>query len=241
MMSSESRPAGVNRAYDDSRIQKWIFNLAHLFIVLSCAWLLFWDGWTTIGTLFGKQWMLVDPTRAIILFFCALLYWLRHSITLFYLLVRKVDWSEVICLLIFFALFEIGFVLIGGGAFRVGVINLGWLDIVALFLLITGSYLNSFSEIQRKWWKRDPANKGHCYTKGLFCYSMHINYFGDTVMFTGWSLFTYNIWSLGLPLFMASMFIFYHIPGLDLHLAKRYGAEFQTYSKRTKRFIPFVY
>ncbi len=146
---------------------------------------------------------------------CAFIYWLRHVVTLFYLLARKIEWSEVLGLLVFMGMFEIGLVLLGGGAFRDHTLNLGWLDLVALVTFSLGSYLNSFSEIQRKWWKADPANKGHCYTKGLCRYSMHINYFGDTVLFTGWCIFTHNFWVLGLPLLMGCTFIFYHIPALE--------------------------
>ena len=46
-------------------------------------------------------------------------------------------------------------------------IRLGFWDMVAVMLYLLGSFLNSFSEMRRKWWKADPANKGHCYTKGL--------------------------------------------------------------------------
>jgi len=132
-------------------------------------------------------------------------------------------------------------ILIGGGVFRDYFIQFGFLDAVAFVLLLLGSYLNSFSEIQRKWWKSDSENSGHCYTEGLFSYSMHINYFGDTVLFTGWCLFTSNYWMLGLPLLMGGMFVFFHIPCLDAYLAERYGKEFNDYSKRTKKFIPYVY
>ena len=131
--------------------------------------------------------------------------------------------------------------LVGGGAFRDEAIGLGWRDTLAVVLLLLGSFLNSYSELQRKWWKKDPINKGHCYTKGLFKYSMHMNYFGDTVMFTGWCLFTSCVWTLAVPLIMAGLFIFYHIPGLDSYLAGRYGKEFELYSDRTKKFIPFLY
>ncbi len=112
---------------------------------------------------------------------------------------------------------------------------------LAVLLVLFGSFLNTGSEVQRKWWKRDPANKGHCYTGGLFSWSMHINYFGDTVLFLGWCLLTLNWWTLTLPVLMAFSFIFYHIPGLDSYLEERYGDEFVEYSKKTKKFIPLVY
>jgi steroid 5-alpha reductase family enzyme len=241
MNSNSSKKAGVDRSHDRSVIEKTAFILGHLVIVLICVWFVFFEGLTKLGSLFGQDWILSDIRRSYILLECAFLYWVRHLITLFYLLVRKVEWSEVLGLLSLLALFEVGLLLVGGGAFSDNSIELGCLDIIAIALLLFGSYLNSFSEIQRKWWKNDPINKGHCYTKGLFKYSMHINYFGDTVMFTGWCLFTHNMWTLVLPLIMAGMFIFYHIPGLDSYLAGRYGEEFHVYSDKTKKFIPFIY
>ena len=236
-----SKQMGVNRSYDPSLSQKGIFASLHLLIVFSCVWLVYFNGLTNIGHLLGKSWQFADASRAGILIFCAVLYWFRHLVTLFYLLYRKVGWSEVFGLLFFFALFEIGFVLIGGGVFRDHSIALGWLDVLAFALLLFGSYLNSYSEMQRKWWKADPANKGHCYTKNLFSYSMHINFFGDVLMFTGWALFTHSLWSLSIPLLMAFSFVFFHIPTLDRYLAHRYGDEFKHYAKKTKVFIPFIY
>ncbi|MDH4021106.1 MAG: DUF1295 domain-containing protein, partial [Xanthomonadales bacterium] len=115
------------------------------------------------------------------------------------------------------------------------------LDLFALGLYLSGSYLNSASEVQRKLWKKKPSSKGHCFTGGLFRYSMHMNYFGDVVLFTGWSLLTATFWTLGLPLLMLLMFMFVHIPPLDEYLAERYGEEFAVYRVRTKRLIPLVW
>ena len=89
--------------------------------------------------------------------------------------------------------------------------------------------------------KQDSANKGECYTGGLFRHSMHINYFGDIVLFTGWSLFTHATWALALPVFMAIMFAFVHIPALDAYLAKRYGDAFENYARKTKKLVPYVW
>lgn len=236
MTEADAKRAGVDRTHGRSLVQKTVFWAGHLGLVAVCAWFAFFDGTRVV---FG--WTLPDPQRARMLLACAALYWVRHGITLFYLLQRRVDWAEVMGLLPFFGLIEIGLLLVGGGAFREGPLALGWLDGVALVLVLAGSCLNSCSEIQRKRWKGDQANKGHCHTGGLFKYAMHINYFGDTVMFTGWSLFSGNPWTLSLPVLMAAMFVFYHIPGLDAYLAERYGEEFAVYAARTKKFIPFIY
>jgi len=208
--------SGVSREHGKSTVQKWVFILGHLFIVLFCVWIVLYNGLEQIADIFEQNWKLVDIQRASILLACVFLYWLRHVFTLFYLIERKIVWSEVTELLFFMALFEITLLLLGG-------------------------FLNSYSELQRKLWKRDSNNKGKCYTKGLFSYSMHINYFGGTLLFTGWCLFTNNYWSLALPIFMAFTFIFFHIPELDLHLVERYGDDFKKYSSNTNKFIPFIY
>lgn len=229
------------RDHAHSIAQKTTFWLLHSMIVLFCLWLTYYSGVQTIGELLGYQWALGDTLRAQILLCCALLYLMRHAITLFYFLVRRVDWGEVFGLLVFFAMFEIILLLTGGGAFRTITIALNWIDLLAFLLLLAGSYLNSYSEMQRKWWKANSANKGRCYTLGLFKHSIHINYFGDMVLFTGWCLFTQNMWTLALPLLMTGMFIFLHIPGLDRYLSERYGEEFDTYAATTKKLIPFIY
>jgi protein-S-isoprenylcysteine O-methyltransferase Ste14 len=241
MAGIKIQKAGIDRSHGQSIAQKWIFILGHLIIILTCIWIVYFNGWETIGFFFKEKWAFSDHNRAKILLACTILYWLRHVLTLFYLLQRKVGWSEVWGLLGFIAFFEVGLLLLGGGAFHNYSIPLNWVDLVSLMLLLVGSYLNSVSEIQRKWWKSDPANTGHCYTKGLFHYSTHINYFGDTVLFTGWCLFTCNYWTLSLPLFMGDMFVFFHMPSLDAYLGKRYGVEFYDYSARTKAFIPYLY
>ena len=241
MESNSQNKKGMDRSYHPSTTPKIVFALGLLLIIVFCAWLALFEGWTAIGALFGKTWSLADPTRARILLACVVLYWIRLLITFFYILQRKVSWEEVWGLLIYVGLIEIGLLLVGSGAFRDHPVSLGWLDGIALVLFLLGSFLNTFSEMQRKWWKANPVNKGHCYTGGLFRFSMHINYFGDVVLFTGWCLFTSNLWTLGLSVIMALLFIFVHIPGLDAHLAERYGEEFTTYSKNTKKLIPFIY
>jgi steroid 5-alpha reductase family enzyme len=183
----------------------------------------------------------VDSLRARLVLGVTALYLVRHGITLFYLLKRRVAWSEAIGLGCFLILFEVGFCVLAAGMLRSAAAPIGGVDYIAIALVLVGSFLNTYSEMQRKWWKDKPENKGRCYTRGLFGLSMHINYFGDTVLFAGWSILTATLWTLVLPVLMGSMFVFYHIPGLDSYLEQRYGDEFREYRKRTKKFIPFVY
>jgi len=232
---------GLNRSHGSSRPQKAVFWGLHFVIILLCTWLVLGGGMDKLANQFNLTSGLVDPLRAQLLLACAVIYFLRHGLTLFYLLERRVDWGEALGLTAFFALFEIGLILVGGGLFRQASIAISGLDIFALVLFLSGSFINSASEIHRKLWKQNLSNKGHCYTSGLFGYSMHINYFGDVVLFTGWCLLTGSPWTLGLPLLMMLLFMFVHIPPLDQYLAQRYGEEFEAYRARTKRLIPFVW
>lgn len=231
----------MSRNHQNSLIQKTVFILGHLIIILFCTWLVFSNDGESLDRIITKSLYLSDLNRAMILLACAFLYWFRHVVTLFYLLQRKIVWAEVFGLLVFFCCFEMGLILVGGGVFRDYSVPVGFLDLIAFALLLLGSFLNSYSEIQRKLWKQSAENKGRCYTQGLFSYSMHINFFGDIVLFIGWCLFTCNYWTLGLPLLMGVMFVFFHIPSLDEYLANRYGKEFAHYSKKTKKLIPYIY
>ena len=241
MITKDTGQGGVDRSHGKSTPEKTVFILGHLSILLLGVWLSQLGGFSFICEAMGISSQLSDPTRADILLACMFLYWARHTFTVTYLLARRLAWSEVLGLLFFFAFFELSLLLVGGGAFREAPTALGKLDVFALCLLLTGSLLNSLSELQRKRWKSNPENKGHCYTKGLFQYSMHINYFGDTLLFLGWCLLAANLWTLILPAFMAASFVFYHIPALDSYLEKRYGEEFRVYSQKTKKFVPFLY
>jgi steroid 5-alpha reductase family enzyme len=224
-----SASGGVNRDHSRSIGAKTLFAALHCVSVAGCLWLAFGvEGWA-------------DPFRARLLAGCALLYLIRHLVTLFVLLQRKVDLGEVLGLSLFIAVFEIGFLLLGAGVVSGTSTPFVWLDGAGIALLIAGSFLNTGSELQRRAWKKKPASKGRCYTGGLFAYSMHINYFGDTVLFTGWALLTASVFAAIVPVFMTLSFVFYHIPALDSYLAERYGAEFKAYAERTAKFVPFLY
>lgn len=239
--SNASKRGGVDRSHGKTLGAKFAFWGLHALAVGLSAYLVFGGGVTALGNLFGRSWSVTEPLRARWMFAAVVVYWLRHGITLFVLLQRKVTWSEGLGLSAFLLVAEPGFCLLAAGVTRDTPMPFGWLGIVALILILVGSYLNTYSELQRKWWKADPAHKGQCYTEGLFRYATHINYFGDSVAFTGWALLTGVWWTFALPLLMTAGFVFYHIPALDAYLEDRYGDAFRDYAKRTKKLIPFVY
>ncbi len=232
----------IDRRHARSWPQKWTFWLLHGLALALGGWFAFGQGVHTLGSWLGQEnWSLSDPQRARWILACGAVYFLRHAFTLFYLMQRRLSWGEALGLAAFIGLIEIGFVLAGGGAWRATPLAFGLLDTAALTLFALGSFLNTGSELQRKLWKRNPAHHGHCYTGGLFRYAMHINYFGDVLLFTGLALLTRNAWTLLVPAGMLWSFAAYHVPTLDAYLEQRYGDEFRTYRQKTKRLIPFVW
>ncbi len=221
--------AVTNRSHEKSVGPKLLFAGLHGVIVAVCLWLAF----------SGLEWP--DTPRARVLAICALLYFLRHLVTLFVLLKRRVSIAEVLGLSMFMAIFEIGFLLLGAGVFSGNATNIGALDWFAASLVLIGSFLNTGSEIQRWRWKKKPSSKDQCYTGGLFGYSMHINYFGDVVLFSGWALLTSSFLASSIPIFMTVSFVLFHIPTLDAYLLERYGDQFRTYAAKTAKFVPFIY
>mmetsp|Transcript_8234 Transcript_8234/g.9929 ORF Transcript_8234/g.9929 Transcript_8234/m.9929 type:complete len:221 (-) Transcript_8234:122-784(-) len=113
--------------------------------------------------------------------------------------------------------------------------------IVGSVVYVIGSFLNTYSELQRKSWKMQPGHKGLCYTQGLFSASRNINYFGDVVLFSGWALMTGTWWNVWVPSFMFWSFWYLHIPEKEEYLANRYAEEWPAYKQQTPwALVPFV-
>lgn len=224
-----AKSGGLDRAHGQSFGPKLAFATLHAGLVGLCIWLAFG----------GFNW--ADPLRANVLAGCALLYFLRHLLTLFVLLKRRVQMSEAMGLIGFFGMFEVGFLLLGAGAISGTAAPFGWLDWVGIGIVVIGSFLNTGSEVQRWLWKEKPSSKGKCYSGGLFAYSMHINYFGDTLLFFGWAILAASVFAWPIPIFVTASFVWFHIPALDAYLAKRYETDFDDYAKKTSKLIPFIY
>ncbi len=217
--------------------QKTVIIVLELILLVLAYMILFRSGavpWI------GKNLMELNPqnyARRLILFIFSGVVFVRMTFMMVFLLRRRIPWEESLSVPFAFALYFIGFALFVNPTSRV----LDGIDWIGVGVFAGGSFINTFSELQRHFWKKKPENQGKLFTRGLFRWAMHINYFGDILWVTGYAILTRNIFSASIPVFLFCFFAFYNIPLLDRHLATKYPADFPEFARKTKKLIPFIY
>jgi protein-S-isoprenylcysteine O-methyltransferase Ste14 len=210
---------------------------AYCLIIVFIVWLNFFGGLEQLAEIFGLQLKIGDFMRRLLLLIFNLIYLARIVLTLFSFLRRKIGWGEAFAIIVALGFYNVSFSVLGG----IQPIPVDFIDFFAIGLFLFGSYLNTYSEYQRKQFKKKTENRDKLFTEGLFKYSRHINYFGDVVWLYGFALMTRNPWSLLVPLVGITSFVFFNIPALEHYLKEKYGQEYDTWTEKTKKFVPFVY
>jgi len=209
----------------------------HTLLLLVGAWLYFGGGAERIGSWFGRDWTAGDQARRAILLAFGVVTWLRMTLTATYLLRRRFGWDEFWGVLLATIVYQVGFALLGAAESA----PLGFRDLAGIGLFVAGGFLNTGSELQRKRFKDDPANRGKLYTGGMFRLARHINYFGDSLWVTGWAILTANLWAALIPVALTAGFVYFFIPSLSKHLSRKYGDQYDAWTARTKALIPLIY
>jgi protein-S-isoprenylcysteine O-methyltransferase Ste14 len=218
--------------------QKIIIHGIEILLLWLSFWILFQNGGQWIeSNLHIKNNTSNNDTRRLVIFIFNLTIFIRLAYMMLFLLKRKIPWEESISVPFAFALYFIGFPLLVLPIAH----SIDGIDIFAITLFIIGCILNSGGEILRNRWKKHPENKGKIYTKGLFNYSRHINYFGDLLWVTAYAIITRNWYAFSIPLLLFCFFAFYNAPKLDKYLKNKYGKEYDEYARKTKMLIPFIY
>jgi len=222
--------------YDSSFWKKSVFSGCIFITIVSTLWLMFADD--AASNTWLKQYQLSgDLVRRILIASCLTIYFVRLQVTVWIFQKRKWTWLETITITVLMSFVFYAFAKVGGNSKQV----MGIVEIIGILLYLSGSYINTHSEYSRHIWKSKEENRGRLYTKGLFSLSMHINYLGDIVLFTGLAMVTNSFSMLVIPLIMAVNFAFFIIPSLDRYLEKKYKDEFRDYSKKVKKLIPLIY
>ena len=115
-----------------------------------------------------------------------------------------------------------------------------WL--AGLLVWILGFLFEAVGDAQLARFRRDPANKGRIMDRGLWKFTRHPNYFGESMMWFGIWLIAleapYGWTTVVSPVLIT--FLLVKVSGIPL-LEKRYAgnAAFQAYARRTSAFIPW--
>jgi steroid 5-alpha reductase family enzyme len=119
--------------------------------------------------------------------------------------------------------------------------KLGVLDFIAIPIWVIGFFFESMGDWQLKRFKSDPANKGKVLDRGVWRYTRHPNYFGDSTQWWAYYLVAASAggwWTIFSPVLMT--FLLLRVSGVKLlekTLDTRPG--YKEYSERTSEFIPW--
>ena len=123
----------------------------------------------------------------------------------------------------------------------------GIFELLGLLMWLKGFYFEVVADAQKSAFKN--AGKPGVITTGLWKYSRHPNYFGETLLWWGLFVFIIPVLSGALwltilgPVFITVLLLFVSgIPLLEQSADKKYGADpaYQEYKNRTSLFIPWL-
>lgn len=120
--------------------------------------------------------------------------------------------------------------------------GIGFFDILGTILWLTGFFFEAVGDFQLSRFKTKPENKGKIITHGLWKYTRHPNYFGETAMWWGIFLIALSVkngWTaIVSPL--AITFLLLKVSGIPM-LEKKYAGnrEFERYAEKTNAFFPW--
>ncbi len=121
--------------------------------------------------------------------------------------------------------------------------ELGAFDFLGASLFVLGFIFETVADAQLTIFKKSPANRGRVMNQGLWAYSRHPNYFGETLVWWG-------IYCIAITLPMAWMttispmlitFLLTNVSGVPMleRLLESKGSEFKDYVVSTPSFLPF--
>lgn len=120
-------------------------------------------------------------------------------------------------------------------------LDLNVFGVIAIIIALLGIVIETISDIQLTKFKSEKNNKDKLMDKGLWFYSRHPNYFGDSVFWWGISLFCFSI-SYNLFIFISPIIMTYlllKVSGVSLlekTIAKKKEG-YDNYIKSTSSFI----
>jgi steroid 5-alpha reductase family enzyme len=117
-----------------------------------------------------------------------------------------------------------------------------FLDILGIIIWLIGFVFEAVGDYQLAKFKRKTENKGKIMTQGLWRYTRHPNYFGETAMWWGIFLIALSVrngWTaIVSPLLIT--FLLLRVSGITMLEKKYFGnKDFEEYAKRASAFFPW--
>uniref|UniRef100_A0A831ZKG2 DUF1295 domain-containing protein n=1 Tax=Desulfacinum infernum TaxID=35837 RepID=A0A831ZKG2_9BACT len=116
-------------------------------------------------------------------------------------------------------------------------------DLVGGAVALAGIGIESLADYQLLRFKKDPANRGKVMDRGLWAYSRHPNYFGETLVWWGMFLIALSVpggvWTIVSPALIT--FLLLRVSGVTLleRTLTETRPEYRDYMERTSTFIPW--
>lgn len=158
------------------------------------------------------------------------------------------EWGKYVVIRAFFQVYMLQGVFMFIIAFPVVLIHemagvaLNAMTVLGIAVWCFGYYFEVVGDAQLAAFKKNPENKGKLMTTGLWAYTRHPNYFGEATMW--WGIFIIALssgvtWLAVLsPVVITYLLVFVSgVPMLEKAMVSRPG--FDTYSKRTNKFLPW--
>jgi steroid 5-alpha reductase family enzyme len=117
---------------------------------------------------------------------------------------------------------------------------LGLLDVAAIGVYAVGTVFHLGSDLQKRRFKLRSDTGGLLLHSGFWSLSRHPNYFGDFLIYVSFAVLGGSVWGWAAPLANLLQYVFDAIPKNERWAAERYGAEWESYTARTKAFVPYV-
>jgi steroid 5-alpha reductase family enzyme len=118
---------------------------------------------------------------------------------------------------------------------------LGWVAALGLVVFAVGVGFETIGDAQLARFKADPSNKGTIMDRGLWAWTRHPNYFGDSAVWWGLWVIAAEVWPAVLTVFspvVMTWFLAFATGArlLESEMAKRPG--YPEYMRRTSMFFP---
>ncbi len=116
-------------------------------------------------------------------------------------------------------------------------------DYLAVIIWIIGFYFETVGDLQLTKFRSNPANKGKILNTGVWHYTRHPNYFGDSAQWWGYYLFALAAggwWTIFSPIIMTLFLI--KVSGVALleKTMKDTKPGYREYMENTSAFIPWI-